>query len=90
MSGTYEAPDMAAMMRRVTRALVRRAEDGDLEALTALVDVEAAVHAATRDAAVALHDGPFAYSWNEIARELGITRQAARMYGARDSQEAAS
>lgn len=36
----------------------------------------AAFYAAIDDAAVQLHDA--GYSWTEIARELGVSRQAAR------------
>ena len=75
---TYECPDMAAFMRRTARALVRRAGEGDLEALTALADVDRAVGEAIVQAARAAHYGPQRYSWGEIARELGVTRQAAQ------------
>lgn len=75
---TYECPDMAAMMCRVARALVRRATEGDLEALSALRDVDKAVGEAIVAAARGLHYGPQHYSWMEVARELGITRQAAQ------------
>lgn len=75
---SYEAPDMLAMIQRVTRALVRRAEEGDLEALTAIAEAERTMHAALDRAIRAAHDGPCAYSWTEIGRELHITRQAAQ------------
>jgi hypothetical protein len=75
---TYECPDMAAMMTRLARAMVRRADEGDLEALTALAAVDVAVRDAIVAAARALHYGRQSYSWGEIARELGVTRQAAQ------------
>lgn len=74
---TYECPDMAAMMKRVGRGLVRRAGEGDLEALSSLADVDRAIGDAIVQAARALHYGPMAYSWSQIADELGVTRQAA-------------
>lgn len=74
---TYECPDMAAMMKRVARGLVKRAGEGDREALSALADVERAVGDAIVQAARAAHYGPFGYTWSEIADELGVTRQAA-------------
>lgn len=74
----YEAPDMAAMMKRVARALVRRAGDGDLEAVSALADVERYVRDQLVEAARAAHYGSFDYSWGQIATELGTTRQAAQ------------
>lgn len=74
---SYECPDMAAMMKRVARGLVRRAGEGDLEALSALADVERAVADAIVQAARAAHYGPFGYTWAQIADELLVTRQAA-------------
>lgn len=72
----YEAPDMAGFLRRVSRALVRRAGEGDLETLSAISQVHADMAAALEDAAAAAHAA--GYSWTEIGRELGISRQAAR------------
>lgn len=78
---TYEAPDMAAFVQRVMRGMVRRAEAGDLEAIRALADIQASVQAAMVDAAAALRTedaNGHAYSWTDIGRELGMTRQAAQ------------
>lgn len=73
-----EALELAGFLRRMSRALVRRAADGDLDALVALVESRAALDAAIVDAAQALHyDYRTPYSWAEIAREIGITKQAA-------------
>lgn len=70
------------MMRRMLRALVRRAGEGDLFALEALAQLRTETAQALADGARAAHDGPARYSWTEIAAELGITRQAARQeYG---------
>jgi len=78
LEAVTEPPELGAMTRRVLASLVRRAGAGDLDALgelAALVDhVEYALALAAHNA----HVGPAAYSWTEIARELGITRQAAR------------
>lgn len=73
---TYEAPDMAGFLRRIAKALVRRAAEGDLETLSAIRQVQADLDAALEQAAAAAHDA--GYSWTEIGRELGISRQAAR------------
>ncbi len=78
-----ESPDMSGMVGRVAKGMVVRAKDGDLEALTALRDMEAAIHEAYIAAGAALHAEPFAYSFTEIGREVGISRQAAQqMFGA--------
>jgi hypothetical protein len=74
-----EALELASFLRRMARALVRRAGEGDLDALTALVQSRDALDTAIGDAARALHyDFRDPYSWGDIARELGITRQAAQ------------
>lgn len=66
------------MVSRVLKALVRRAEAGDLEALEELQRLRTEADAALVRAAKLTHDGPGRYSWTEIAYCLGITRQAAR------------
>ena len=79
---TYEAPEMGAMLGRMMRAMARRAAEGDTEVLSVLVEVEKALGEAKAEAARGAHT--FGYSWTEVGRELGITRQAARqMYGGR-------
>lgn len=72
----YESPDIAAFLKRQGRGLVRRAGEGDLEALSALLDSIAALEASAGEAARALVET--GYSWGEVGREAGMTRQAAR------------
>ncbi len=76
-----ESDEMAGMVSRVAKAMVRRAAAGDLYALSALRQMREHVDQATRAAAQELHD-PIewsgGYSWTTIAQELGISRQAAR------------
>lgn len=72
----YEAPDMAGFLRRISRALVRRAAEGDLETLSAIQQVQRDMETALEQAATAAHAA--GYSWTDIGRELGISRQAAR------------
>lgn len=74
----YESTDMTPFVSRIARSMVRRAADGDLDALSALVAMSAALDDAARQAGAALHEEPLAYSWTEIADHLGISRQAAR------------
>lgn len=72
----YECPDMAAFLKRTFRAMTRRAAEGDLEALSALEGSRVELTYQLGESARALH--AFGYSWTEIGRELGISRQAAR------------
>jgi len=69
-----EAPDMAAFIARIARAMVRRAAEGDLEALSALRDMRESIDQAMTDATNALKaEG---YSYSQIGFELGITKQS--------------
>jgi hypothetical protein len=84
---TWESPQMAAMVARVSRSMTRRAAEGDVEALTALVQMREAVDAATVLSARALHD--FGYTWADVGRELGVSRQAAlKRFGRPDADAA--
>lgn len=80
MSGQrrHESPDVGAMVARMFRALVKRAGEGDLEAIEQLCILQDQLADAVRSAGRALHDGPAQYSWTEIARSMGTTRQNAR------------
>lgn len=76
-----ETPEFGAMVRRMVKAYGARVAAGDIESLAQLVELRADVDRHIADAAAALHqdhgDRP-GYSWTDIARVLGITRQAAR------------
>ena len=73
----HEARDLAGMLRRMMRALVKRAGEGDDRALVELVALQAELAAAITDAGAALYArGDMSYT--DIAGELGISRQAAR------------
>jgi hypothetical protein len=71
-----EAPEVGAMAARVLRALVRRAGTGDTEALEQLLGLELELAEAIRDAGRELH--AFGYSFTELGRVAGVSRQAAR------------
>jgi DNA-directed RNA polymerase specialized sigma24 family protein len=71
---TYEAPEMGAFALRTLKALARRAGEGDLEALTALREIGAALPTITTDAMVGARE--FGYSLSEIADEMKVSRQA--------------
>lgn len=79
-----EAPEMGAMLRRMIRAMSRRAVNGELEALGVLRELRWQIDAAIAEGAQGAHEA-FGFTWTEIGNELGITRQAARqMYGKRE------
>lgn len=73
-----EAADMAAMVDRVLRSLVKRAEAGDMDALVAIETVGRRSRIAGLRAAAALKAEPWNYSWGEVGHALSITRQAAQ------------
>lgn len=72
----YEARDVAAGAARMVRGLVRRAGDGDTEALVELVKLQAIVAEAANSAGGALID--FGHDYPTLAGELNISRQGAR------------
>lgn len=83
-----EAPEMGAMLDRMIRAMARRATGGEVEALGVLRDLRWKIDAAIAEGAQGAHEA-FGFSWTEIGRELGISRQAARqMYGRPEKREA--
>ena len=71
-----ENDDYAAFARRVIRAHGRRVAAGDPDALAALVALGAEIDTATDLGVRGLRAA--GYSWAEIARRLGVTRQAAQ------------
>jgi hypothetical protein len=73
-----ETAEVADMIHRVARSLARRAEGGDIDALEELVKLQHDLDGYIDRAARGLHAEPGRYSWGEIGRWLGITRQAAR------------
>jgi hypothetical protein len=72
-----ENDEFASFTRRVLRAYARRVAQGDIEALNGLRQLASEVDAATADAVAGLRG--FGYSWAEISRRVGVTRQAAQM-----------
>lgn len=70
-----EADKFGAFVRRIVKAYSRRVADRDIEALTGLAELQADVDQAMRDAVAQLVAQ--GYSWADIGRALGITRQGA-------------
>lgn len=71
-----ENAEFVAFSRRIIRAHGRRVGAADPTTLRDLVTLRAALDAAIDEAANKLHAA--GYSWTEIGRELGVSRQAAR------------
>jgi hypothetical protein len=71
-----ETADYAAMMGRMTKAYAARVGNGDAADLPLLAKARADMDAAIA-AAVVSNVVDHGYSWADIGRELGITRQAA-------------
>ena len=78
-----ENDEFAAFVRRVIRAYARRIATGDIEALAAMTTLANDLNQAINDAVTGLRE--CGYSWAEIARPLGITRQAAQQRWGGDS-----
>lgn len=72
----YESPDVGAMVARMLNALVRRAGDGDLEAVEQLHTITCTAPDALARSARAAHEA--GYSWTAIAAATGTSRQGAR------------
>ncbi len=71
-----ENDDYAAFTRRVLAAHGRRIAAGDIAGLAGLAALAANVDRALIDAVTGLRAA--GYSWADIARQLGTTRQAAQ------------
>lgn len=71
-----ETPEYAGCVRRMVRAHGRRVGGADPEDLGELVGLYEVVGEAVADAVAGLREG--GCSWAQIARGLGITRQAAQ------------
>lgn len=71
---TYESPALGSASLRMARALVRRAEDGDTEALEELLKLDAAMTTLVADAGRGLRAK--GYSLHELSRVTGTSRAA--------------
>lgn len=75
--------EFAAFGRRIIRAHARRIAESDPAALGDLLALRQAVDTALDEAVVGLRGAGF--SWGEIGREVGMTRQAAQQRWGRAS-----
>jgi hypothetical protein len=84
-----ETAEFDAFARRILRAYAARVAAGDVEALATLVTLTAELDAVVRLAVAGLRTKPYSYSWDEIARRLGVSKQAAQQrYGDRPDRTA--
>lgn len=72
-----ETPEYAGMVRRVTAGLGHRVASGDIASLP-LLEVQRVWSEAVMGLAIQSLVEKHGYSWTEVARELGVSRQAAR------------
>ena len=73
-----ENPEFIGFVRRILRAMTRRAGAGDLDALAEVARLRDELDGHLADAVTMLRAEPCCYSWREIAAALGITRQTAQ------------
>lgn len=71
----HEAPEVGAAILRMMNGLIRRAADGDTEAIEALYVIEGMAPHAT-NAALSLARTDAGYSYAELAAVTGTTRAA--------------
>lgn len=81
----HESPELGAMVGRMLNALVRRAAEGDTEAVEQLARLEALSRQAHTSAMAEARR--FGYSLAELARVTGTTRQAVSQRTASDPAE---
>lgn len=83
-SAMTESDKFGKFTRRIMRAYGRRVADLDIEGLKGLVDLRTELDAQIRDSAQTLQAA--GYSWAEIGRVLGVSKQAAQQrFGAKKS-----
>lgn len=83
MSRTVETSEYVGMLRRTIRALGRRVADGDPVDLGAALDLQKELDAVIRSSVKEMR-ATSGFSWQQIADELGVTRQAAYQRFGRD------
>jgi hypothetical protein len=77
-----EADKFGGFVRRIVRAYGRRVADRDIEALAGLAELQTELDTVVRASVEALLAQ--GYSWADIGRQLGISRQGAQQrYGKR-------
>jgi hypothetical protein len=77
LAGATDNEKFCDAAERMILAMGRRVAGGDVEGLRALAQLREAVNRATKDAVTKLR-ADWDYSWADVARPLGITRQSAQ------------
>lgn len=78
-----ETTEYVAMMARMIRGLGRRVADGDPSDLADAVELQRQLDAVLRDAVTKMREQS-GFSWQQLADELGTSRQAVQQrFGAR-------
>ena len=72
-----ESQEYARIILAFVRALERRGQDGDIQALVALAECRKQIAQTMQETAVSLRV-EHGYSWGEVSLAFGVTRQAAR------------
>ena len=70
--------EWGAFLERILRATERRVGNGDIEGLAAIARVQAIAEETMQRSVDRLRAAPWDYSWADVGRALGITRQAAQ------------
>jgi hypothetical protein len=81
---TVENDEYAAFLRRAIRAFGRRIGQGDIDALADAAFLSAQLDATIKAAITGLRAR--GYSWADIGRQLGVTRQAAQQRWGGDAE----
>lgn len=79
-----ENDEYAAFLRRAIRAFGRRIASGDIDALADAAFLSDQLDAAIKTAIKGLRERD--YSWADIGRQLGVTRQAAQQRWGGDTE----
>ena len=78
-----ETREFTGMLTRGARALGQRVASGEVDNLAEFVRAQEALTQAKWDAITGLRE--FGYSWSDIGREMGMTRQAVQQWHAKNT-----
>ena len=73
-----DTEEWGAFLERILRATERRVGNGDIEGLAVIARVQRVVDETMQRSVDRLRAAPWDYSWTDVGRALGITRQAAQ------------